>query len=136
MIYLSAFLKSTSILQLWPPSQSDHELTKFSFTESNFADVNYITIYFFNQSFNFHCVHFFFVASVHVNDLYYYSQFGKRVMVVCYSIFFKESSQEIVSAGSCVLTMVAKDRSKNTEVLKVTVGLWVMTSCLGSRRFL
>ena len=59
MIYLSAFFKSTSILQLWPPSQSGHDLTKLSFSESNFADVNYITIYFFNQSFNFHCVHFF-----------------------------------------------------------------------------
>lgn len=44
-------------------------------------------------------------------------------MMVGYSKIFKELSQEIVSAGSCVLTMVAKDRSKNKEVLKVTMEL-------------
>ena len=44
-------------------------------------------------------------------------------MMVCYSKIFKELSQEIVSVGSCVLTMVAKNRSKNKEVLKVTMEL-------------
>lgn len=121
MIYLSAFFKSTSILQLWPPSQSGHDLTKLSFSESNFADVNYITIYFFNQSFNFHCVHFFLLLQFMLM-IFTTTQFGKRMMVG-YSKIFKELSQEIVSAGSCVLTMVAKDRSKNKEVLKVTMEL-------------
>ena len=53
-----SILKTYIYFTIMASFKSGHDLTKFSFSESNFAESNYITIYFFNQSFNFHCVHF------------------------------------------------------------------------------